>query len=360
MALSRRQVHTYEIFDDQSPTMMRTYEGNWTHYNAKGYGYENNTYTSTTTPGASFSLTFTGSIAYLYGILKNNSDISGNSSIGFPAAAYSIDGAPSGQPTPEYDSATDSTLYFWTPPLADGTHVIDVNVTVANSAIPYIIDYFLVLPPPGSASGDETTRVDPSFTSIANTPTNHVIHHIPIGPIVGGVVGGVAIIAILSVLAFYFLSRRSRRGQAYYFEKPGSADALAIEGRVEPFNTVPATPATPGSAISSTGYSRPGPQSAYSDGSSNQPLNPAFGQTFVNPRSSQFTQSGPSESGLTSVSGTSAQPRTEKAALIAQQYQNVQQPTQHSDSGMRFDESGEQQAGPSQLPQDVPPTYTPN
>lgn len=58
MALSRRQTYTYEIFDDQSPTLMKTYGGNWTHYTSKGY--ENNTYTSTMTPGASFSLTFTG------------------------------------------------------------------------------------------------------------------------------------------------------------------------------------------------------------------------------------------------------------------------------------------------------------
>lgn len=355
MALSRRQIYTYEVFDDQSPTMLRSYEGNWTHYTSEGY--QNDTYTSTTTPGASFSFTFTGSQAGLYGTVKNNPNISGNSSIGFPTAEYVIDGALSGQQMPRRDSATDSTVYFLTPPLADGTHVIDVNVTVANSTNPYIIDYFLVLPPLGSASGDETTRMAPSFTSVADTPTTHVIHHIPIGPIVGGIVGGVAVIAILSILAFCFLSRRSRGGQAYYFEKPGSADALAIEGRVEPFSTAPATP---GSAPSSTGYSRPGPLSAYSEGSSNQPLNPAFGQTVVSPHSSQFTQSGPSEDGVTRVSGTSALPRTGKAALIAQQHENLQQPTQHSDSGMRFNEGGEQQPGPSQLPQDVPPTYTPN
>lgn len=362
MALSRRQTYTYEVFDDQSPTLMRTYEGNWTHYTSKGY--ENNTYSFTTTPGASFSLTFSGSQAYLYGIVKNNSDISGNSTIGLPTAEYTIDGASSGHQMPRRDSATNSTVYFWTPPLADGTHTIDVNVTVANSTNPYIIDYFLVLPPSGDASGDETTRTAPSVTSVIVTTTSSTesngAHHIPIGPVVGGIVGGVAVIAILSILAFYFLSRRSRGRQAYYFEKPSSADPLAVEDRVEPFSIAPATPATPGSAPSSMGYSRPGPQSAYSEGSSNQPLNPAFRQTVVSPHSSQFTQSGPSEDGVTHASGTSALPRTGKAALIAQQYENVQQPTQHSDSGMRFNEGGEQQPGPSQLPQDVPPTYTPN
>ena len=120
--------------------------------------------------------------------------------------------------------------------------------------------------------------------------------------------------------------------------------------RVEPFN------ATPGSPPVSAGFNGRGPQSAYSDGSSNQPLNPTFGQTVSN---SQYTQSGPSEPGVTHVSGISAQPRTGKAALMAQQYDNVQQPVQLEDSGVRFNEDGEQ-AGPSQLPTEVPPTYTPN
>ena len=44
---------------------------------------------------------------------------------------------------------------------------------------------------------------------------------------------------------------------------------------------------------------------------------------------------------------------------MAQQYDNVQQPVQLEDSGVRFNEDGEQ-AGPSQLPTEVPPTYTPN
>ena len=44
---------------------------------------------------------------------------------------------------------------------------------------------------------------------------------------------------------------------------------------------------------------------------------------------------------------------------MAQQYQNVQQPVQHEDSGTRFNENEEEEAGPSQLPTEVPPSYTP-
>jgi hypothetical protein len=88
-------------------------------------------------------------------------------------------------------------------------------------------------------------------------------------------------------------------------------------------------------------------------------LNPTFRQAVVSSQPSQYSQSGPSETGMTYVTGTSAQPRTGKAALMAQQYQEPQEPVQYQDSGVRFNETGEQ-AGPSQLPTEVPPTYTPN
>ena len=240
-------------------------------------------------------------------------------------------------------------------------------MTTANDTSLYIIDYFLVVPSGGDDSGVTTTRAAPSSTSSSPIVTSHST---PVGAIVGGIVGGIGGIALILVAAYYFMYRRSRGGRAYYFEKPDAADVLAGEeffkikvskikcrgltqtllDRVEPFN------ATPGSPPVSAGFNGRGPQSAYSDGSSNQPLNPTFGQTVSN---SQYTQSGPSEPGVTHVSGISAQPRTGKAALMAQQYDNIQQPVQLEDSGVRFNEDGEQ-AGPSQLPTEVPPTYTPN
>jgi len=127
---------------------------------------------------------------------------------------------------------------------------------------------------------------------------------------------------------------------------------LALLDHVEPFSAPATTPAP-----SSAGFSGRGPQSAYSD-SSSQPLNPTFGQAVTDP--SRYSQSGPSETGQTYVSGSSGQPRVGKAALIALQDQGAQQPVQLQDSGIRFSENGEQEAGPSQLPTEVPPTYTPN
>ena len=96
----------------------------------------------------------------------------------------------------------------------------------------------------------------------------------------------------------------------------------------------------------------------YSDGSSNQQLNPSVRQTLTSTHPSRYSESGPSESGPTYVSGNTAQPRMGKAALIAQRYQNVQEPVQLEDSGIRFNEGREEEPGSSRLPAEVPPSYT--
>ena len=58
MALLKRQSVTYQIFDDQSPTMWNSFVGNWTRYPADGFN--NNTITATPTTGASLSFSFSG------------------------------------------------------------------------------------------------------------------------------------------------------------------------------------------------------------------------------------------------------------------------------------------------------------
>jgi len=342
MALINRQSVSFRVIDDQSPSLWGNYVGNWTHYNVQG-GFNNNTITATPNTGATLSVAFSGTRAWLYGGVLNNTDNDGDMfTIGYPAATYLVDGVSAGSQTPYIDT-TGAVVYFQTPNLADGDHTINLTVTTANNTNLFIVDFFLITPSSGDTSGVETTRAAPSATS--SVPVT-VTHSVPVGAIVGGIVGGIAVIAILSILAYYFLRRRSGGGRAYYFGETGAADVLSGEDNVEPFNTATSPPP------SSAGY-RTGPQSAYSD-SSSQPLNPNMRQTAGSSRPSQYTQSAPSEAGLTYAT----QPLTGKAALIAQQQQNLQEPTLHQDSGIRFDD--EQEPGPSQLPTDVPPTYTPN
>jgi hypothetical protein len=135
-----------------------------------------------------------------------------------------------GSQKPFFDS-TGSIVYFETPQLADSTHKIDITVTTANWTNQYILDFFLITPSAGgSHSGVETSRSVPTSTSSSSSLPIVTTSSTPVGAIVGGVVGGIAGIAILAIGLWWFLRRRSRGGQAYYFDKPTPGDILAGEG----------------------------------------------------------------------------------------------------------------------------------
>lgn len=124
-----------------------------------------------------------------------------------------------------------SVVYFETPVLADGSHRIDIAVATANWTNQFILDCFLVTPSAGgSISGVETSRSAPSSTSSSSGLPIVTTQAAPVGAIVGGVVGGIAGIAILVFAVWYFMRKKSRGGQAYYFDRPSPADILAGEG----------------------------------------------------------------------------------------------------------------------------------
>ena len=104
-------------------------------------------------------------------------------------------------------------------------------------------------------------------------------------------------------------------------------DRLALLDHIEPFN-----------APLSVVYSDRGPQ--LSQSSPSDATSPMYG------------------SGPTHVTGISAHPRIGKAALMAQYHRDVQPPVLLEDSGVRFSENGEQTTAPSQLPNEIPPSYT--
>jgi hypothetical protein len=131
----------------------------------------------------------------------------------------------------------------------------------------------------------------------------------------------------------------------------GSVDRCPTSlDHVEPLNAT----ATP----SPVGISGLAPQSAYSDDGSNRLWSPAFRQSIISSSQPQYNKSSLSEGDLTYVSSAAARPWTGKAALVAQQ--NIPQPVRHEGSGARFNENEEEVAGPSKLPTEVPPSYTPH
>ena len=130
---------------------------------------------------------------------------------------------------------------------------------------------------------------------------------------------------------------------------------LALPDHIEPFDATAVTSATLSSRFSGWGS-----QSAYLDAGSNQPLSPTFAWTPVSLLQPQYSQSGPrNPTSPIRVSGTWTQPRIGKGGLRAQQYHDVRPPVQFDDSGVRFNGNGEQAADPSQLPNEVPPSYAP-
>lgn len=114
MALTRRQNITsnYVIFDDQSPALWDSYVGNWARDDHLSSTYYNNTLTATSTPGDSFTFTYTGthvigswlsyvvltllgigSYAILVGSLSNATTTEGNKFfLSYPTADYIVDG----------------------------------------------------------------------------------------------------------------------------------------------------------------------------------------------------------------------------------------------------------------------------
>ena len=132
-------------------------------------------------------------------------------------------------------------------------------------------------------------------------------------------------------------------------------DRSAFLDHIEPFDATAAT-----SATLSAGCSGRDPQSTYLDTNSNKPLDSTSGWTLVSSPQPQNSRSAPSNAaGPKRISGISAQQRTGKAALRAQRHRDVQLPVKSKDSGIRFNQSGEQVTGPLRLLKEFPPSYSP-
>ncbi|KAG6867677.1 hypothetical protein C0993_012485 [Termitomyces sp. T159_Od127] len=125
-------------------------------------------------------------------------------------ASYSIDNGPltrfklAGLP-PTADTSVYFQVFFVTPDLPIGHHTIMVTYEGSNvPSTPLTLDYLLVADAPLPVAANANS----SGTSSVPTPSTTPHPGAPIGPIIGGVVGGLAIIAIL---LFAFWWRRQPR-----------------------------------------------------------------------------------------------------------------------------------------------------
>ncbi|KAH6894934.1 hypothetical protein BKA70DRAFT_1319098 [Coprinopsis sp. MPI-PUGE-AT-0042] len=170
---------------------------------------------STTTDGASFSMSFTGTKLSFYGWTLSGNHVASS-------AVFSIDGAaPTSFPIPT-PAAPDSGSQFFqnlfeTTLLPYGPH--DLKVTYqgkGQNPAPLAIDFLLIengeIVIPGN--GTETPVDEPQPSNLSPTPSPaSAPSKTPVGAIAGGVAGGVALIALF-IFVLLLIRRRMRSNLA--------------------------------------------------------------------------------------------------------------------------------------------------
>ncbi|KAI0636977.1 hypothetical protein C8Q77DRAFT_1095414 [Trametes polyzona] len=191
----------------------------------------NSTLSRCNTSGASVVFSFHGSNVLAFGsvIDSNGGDP--------PASTYSVDGGP---PTPftapQTTGRMDAVQFFASGPLPLTNHTLTINITKASSAAPYYLDYVqfsIDVLPLSSASDPGTTPVPSSTVTSVQIPLANTLSGTdsatpspssdgretkpmaPTGAIVGGVVGGIAVICLI-IAALHWRHTRRPPGEYNY------------------------------------------------------------------------------------------------------------------------------------------------
>lgn len=137
---------------------------------------------------------------------------------GAPISQYVLDdGSPSVHVPPVSKNNTLPVTFFLSPLLADSNHTLKITLISANA--PFFLDYILYNASAADSTSASASGLRPTIiTTVVAAPTNVAQaaaggSSVAVGPIVGGVIGGVALL-VSAVLAWYFLYWR-RRGQGY-------------------------------------------------------------------------------------------------------------------------------------------------
>ncbi|KAI0328512.1 hypothetical protein GY45DRAFT_1347143 [Cubamyces sp. BRFM 1775] len=351
-------------------------QGDW--LNDRGIqGVFNNTLSVTRAEGATVHIEFTASQIVIIGATVAPDNAAQDAG---PVSAYSIDGNRNSVFLFQADAVNATGITFFNSgPLTLDSHTLDIEVITITDNIPYLLDAVYVEEPVQQATSTaqwvSTVFVTPpAATNLAdqsNAFGSSSSSSVPVGAIVGGTVGGVALL-IAAALAVYFLYFRHRRHGVYAYQSFGGAPIFDSEKDHLTGHPAEAAQVEP--------FLAPAPTSSYSDNPpyapsapSEVPPTPRTPHTYP-PASSTFGGSG---SGAGSSSGRTLSvvndtvdavgyltPAQRKAAEAKQQ--SLPQPGDvqfHADSGVRFDSLGRPiEASTSEvLPlADVPPEYTPS
>jgi len=201
--------------DDRNPLIFYSPNSSWT----RGGNTADFDGTSTLThaTGASATLTFTGTGISVWGtiqLLQPNTTT-------YVVSSYSVDGGPT-----TIFNATETAGYQFQQKLFQSATLNDsaphtIVVTLVNNGT-FFIDYFLVIP-----AGATSTSAPSSNTAGAGDQSHS--SRVPLGPAVGGTLGGLALL-IIAILAFLLCYKRRK-------DKNQKHDSQAAQVSPDPFIT---------------------------------------------------------------------------------------------------------------------------
>ncbi|PIL26786.1 hypothetical protein GSI_11122 [Ganoderma sinense ZZ0214-1] len=175
---------------------------------------------SPSAPPPTITVRFNGSAVYVFNILVNT--LSAGTDSTFVNISFSIDGEDVGvfthspSPEPGAPSILYNQLVYNNATLNDGPHIL--VMTAGNDSL-ILFDYFIYTTQ--STGNDPISESSPTAPTATGTPPSSSSHSsessthsaVPIGRIIGGVLGGIAFLGV-AIGAFFFSRRRARSGAA--------------------------------------------------------------------------------------------------------------------------------------------------
>lgn len=156
--------------------------------------------------------------------------------VGPPSVEFSLDGKVKDIATaPMNGTMKDKYPYFSIEDL-DGSveHSLEIRVLNATQQYPFILDAILYVPSNRGAlpaTQSFLTTALPTKTGASTDSTVTKSSSVPVGPIVGGVIGGLALLLATSIAVWHLCFRRRRStGQPYFYATSAEAGDLLKHG----------------------------------------------------------------------------------------------------------------------------------
>ncbi|OSD03211.1 hypothetical protein PYCCODRAFT_1467076 [Trametes coccinea BRFM310] len=233
----------YVKYDDMDPNVVYDVFDHVWYDNENDEAYDN-TLSSTVETGAMVTFDFFGSEIVVVGTTFASPDVLDLAVLGGGTVThYILDESPNTYTAYAAPVENASSVTFYNSgPLIGGKHSLKIIVAAASDDFPFFLDYFAVLPAnetisflPSSTSSSSSlssTAIASSSASSSQLSSNSALDPKRIAAIVGGVLGGVLVLAALAMIIWFIRARRRRGWESRYTGLP--RDALLDEDKGRP------------------------------------------------------------------------------------------------------------------------------